>query len=130
MKYRLARVNEVLKRELGDLVRREITFPAQLVTIQQVDVTPDLKHAHVFVSIIGPQADQHASMAKLHDARIQLQNELSKRVVLKFTPQLHFKLDQAAERGDRILNILSDLEIPEEADPEGAEPDDTAPHDR
>ena len=52
-------------------------------------------------------------MAILHAKRVQLQGALSKRVVLKFTPQLHFKLDAAAERGDRILHILDDLGIPE-----------------
>ncbi|HEX8295262.1 MAG TPA: 30S ribosome-binding factor RbfA [Chthoniobacteraceae bacterium] len=120
MKHRLERVNELIKRELGDLLRREISFPAQLVTIQQVDITPDLKHAHVFVSIIGAEADQHQSMNLLHGARIQLQNDLAKRVVLKFTPQLHFKLDQAVVRGDRVLNIMSELGIPE-PDPDADE---------
>ena len=117
MKHRLPRVNEILKRELGVLLTREMTFPAQLVTIQQVDVTPDLKHAHVFVSMIGTEEQQHQSMAKLHDARVQLQHDLSKRVVLKFTPRLHFKLDVAAERGDRVLNLLSELDVPSEETP-------------
>jgi ribosome-binding factor A len=113
MKHRLQRVNELLKRELGELIQRECQFPAQLVTVQQIDVTPDLKHAHAFISIIGSDEDRHASMAVLHAARAQLQNALAKRVVLKFTPQLHFKLDEAAERGDRVLHILDDLGIPE-----------------
>lgn len=117
MKHRLPRVNEILKRELGAMLTREMTFPAQLVTIQQVDVTPDLKHAHVFVSMIGTEEQQHQSMAKLHDARIQLQHDLSRRVVLKFTPRLHFKLDVAAERGDRVLNLLSELEVPADEPP-------------
>ena len=113
MKHRLQRVNELIKRELGELITRECRFPSQLVTVQEVDITPDLKHAHIFISIIGADEDRHASMNVLHTARVQLQAALSKRVVLKFTPQLHFKLDAAAERGDRVLNILSDLGIPE-----------------
>jgi len=114
MKHRLPRVNELIKRELGDLLTRELSFPAKLVTIQQVDVTPDLKHAHVFVSIIGTEEEQRQSMNVLHGARGQLQHTLAKRVILKFTPRLHFKLDVAAERGDRVLNLLSELEIPED----------------
>ena len=110
MKHRLPRVNELIKRELGDLLRREISFPAKLVTIQQVDTTPDLKHAHVFVSIIGTEDETRASMAKLHEARSHLQHEISRRVILKYTPHLHFKLDIAVERGDRVLNILCELE--------------------
>ena len=92
MKHRLERVNEVIKRELGDLILREITFEAKLVTVQQVDITPDLKHAHVFIGVIGTPEQRHAAMAQLHDKRRTLQHELSKRVVFKFTPQLHFKL--------------------------------------
>ena len=95
MKHRLERVNDLIKRELGELVGRECQFPAALVTVQEVDITPDLKHAHVFVSVIGSDEDRHSSMAILHAARVQLQAALSKRVVLKFTPQLHFKLDAA-----------------------------------
>ena len=114
MKHRLERVNELIKRELGELVTRQCQFTAKLVTIQQVDVTPDLKHAHVFVSVIGTTEEQHAAVATLHAARPDLQRALSKRVVLKFTPHLHFKLDLASERGDRVLHILEDLHLPEE----------------
>ena len=113
MKHRLERVNEVLKRELGDLIRREFSFEAQLVTIQHVDVTPDLKHAHVFISVIGSEPAQREAMAQLHDKRTTLQHELAKRVVLKYTPQLHFKRDESVERGTRILSILDELNLPE-----------------
>ena len=119
MKHRLPRVNELIRRELGDLITRELTFPAKLVTLQQVDVTPDLKHAHVYVSVIGTEEEARQSMARLHEARPHLQHALSRRVVLKFTPHLHFKLDVAAERGDRVLNLLSELQVPaDESDPD------------
>ena len=112
MKHRLERVNELIKRELGEMITREFTFDAKLVTVQQVDTTPDLKHAHVFMSAIGSDEEAHAAMAQLHDARQQLQRDLSKRVVLKYTPQLHFKLDASIARGDRVLDILDQLDIP------------------
>lgn len=114
MKHRLARVNELLKRELGDLLTREVSFEAALVTVQQVDVTPDLKHAHVFISVIGSDAQARAAMARLHESRAHLQHLLSKRVVLKFTPHLHFKLDDSIERGTRIINILEEIDLPPE----------------
>src|SRR4051812_33659437 len=117
MKHRLDRVNEVMKRELGELLRREFTFTAKLVTVQQVDITPDLKQAHVFVSIIGTPDEQRAAMAQLHDGRIGLQQELAKRVILKHTPRLHFNLDEAIERGDRVLNVLETLDIPDDPQP-------------
>ena len=111
MKHRLQRVNELLRRELGELVTREFRFESKLVTIQQVDVTPDLKHAHVYVSIIGGEGEAHRDMAALHEKRVHLQQAVSKRVVLKYTPHLHFKLDEAMERGSRVLNIISEIEV-------------------
>jgi ribosome-binding factor A len=112
MKHRLERVNELLKRELGDLLTREVSFEAALVTVQHVDITPDLKHAHVFISVMGNQDQAKAAMAKLHGSRGTLQHLLSKRVVLKYTPHLHFKLDDSIERGTRIISILEEIDIP------------------
>ena len=114
MKNRLNRVNESIKRELSSLIRREFTFQAKLVTVQEVDITPDLKNAHVYVGVIGTPEEQRAAMAQLHDARQRLQRDISRRVILKYTPILHFKLDQTGERGDRILQILDDLHLPPE----------------
>ena len=115
MKNRLSRVNEVLERELGELLLREFTFTAKLVTVQQVDVTPDLKKAHVYISVIGTEEERHAAMAQLHDKRALLQKEIARRVVLKFTPHLHFVLDAALDRGTRVLSILEELALPEES---------------
>lgn len=112
MKHRLERVNELLKRELGELLTREVTFDAALVTVQQVDITPDLKHAHVFISVMGDEAQSKSAMAKLHASRTHLQHLLSKRVVLKYTPHLHFELDDSIERGTRIISLLEQIEIP------------------
>ena len=101
-----------MKRELGDMIAREITFE-QLVTVQEVDITPDLKHAHVYVSVLGGgEAGAKSALSKLHDRRKELQGMLAKRVILKFTPQLHFKLDVTVERGTRIIDILESLDLP------------------
>jgi len=124
MKHRLERVRELMKRELGDLIVRELTFD-QLVTVQDVDVTPDLKHAHVYVSVLG--GDGHAALAKLHEHRKELQSLLSRRVILKYTPQLHFKLDESIERGTRIIDILQTLDVPDDADEHADEQTDEEP---
>ena len=112
MKHRLERVHELIRRELSEIINREVTFHAALVTVQQVDITADLKHAHVFISVMGSDDDAKEAMARLHASRVNLQHLLSKRVVLKFTPHLHFKLDESIERGNRIIDLLGQIEIP------------------
>ena len=82
-----------------------------LVSINAVDVTPDLKNAHVFVSILG-EAPAASIIDILEAHRPMLQAELSRHVVLKYTPHLIFHTDNSIERGTRILEILQDLEKP------------------
>lgn len=120
--HRLQRVNELIKRELGEVILREFTFAAKLVTVQSVDVTPDLKHAHVFISVIGTPEEARDVIHKLHDKRVLVKHEMARRVVLKYTPQIHFKLDDSVVRGTRILNILQELDILDE--PSDQEEDD------
>lgn len=114
MKHRLERVKEVIKRELGEIIPRELTFRATLVTVQHVDITPDLKNCYVYVSAIGKDAEREAAVAALEAHRVVLQHALSKRVILKYTPQLHFRLDTSIERGNRIIEILQDLDVPDD----------------
>ncbi|MDQ2918684.1 MAG: 30S ribosome-binding factor RbfA [Verrucomicrobiota bacterium] len=111
MKHRLLRVNEVVKRELSTIITRDLTFADALVTVNEVDVTPDLKKAHVFVSVLG-KGNANDVIEKLQANRVQLQAELSKHVVLKYTPYLTFHLDNSIERGARVFKILQEIEPP------------------
>ena len=113
MKHRLERINEVIRRELSEIISREINFSAQtLVTLHAVDITPDLRQCHVFVSVIGKSEQKARVLAELAEHRGMLQRELAKRVVLKYTPHLNFKLDDSIERGSRVLEIMQGLEKP------------------
>ena len=91
------------------LILREITFPVPLVTISAVDLTPDLKNAHVFESALGTDAQRAKVLEILETNRGRLQAELSKRVIIKHTPHLHFRFDASIERGTRVLGILDEL---------------------
>jgi ribosome-binding factor A len=115
MKHRLLRVNELLKRELSSLLVREMTFEDLLVTVNQVDVTPDLKSAHVYISVLGSKG-RHEVLPKLEANRIALQADLSRHVVLKYTPHLVFHLDDSIARGSRVLEILQEIEPPPSAE--------------
>jgi ribosome-binding factor A len=111
MKHRQLRVNEVVKRELSGIIAREVTFEDALVSINQVHVTPDLKNAHVYVSVLGSSAEAGV-IERLESQRPALQAELARRVVLKYTPHLNFHLDESIERGARVIEILQELETP------------------
>jgi ribosome-binding factor A len=109
MKHRQLRLNELVKRELSAIIARQINFEGILVSINAVDVTSDLKNAHVFVSILGA-ATGASVIDKLEAHRPVLQAELSRHVVLKYTPHLIFHIDDSIERGARVLEILQHLE--------------------
>jgi ribosome-binding factor A len=114
MKHRLLRVNEVVKRELSMIITRDMRFEDVLVTVNSVDITPDLRNAHVFVSVLG-KGNHKAVIVKLDENRVTLQGELTKNVVLKYTPHLTFHLDESIERGARVFQILQEI-APADAD--------------
>lgn len=119
MKNRLVRVCELLKRELGSIILRDLRFSSPLVSVSGVDVTPDLKNAHVFVTAYGTESQRRDAIATMENHRTALQSELAKRVVLKNTPYLHFKLDESIERGTRVIHLMDELglnELPPEED--------------
>ena len=108
-KHRLLRVNELVRRQLSMIITRDMRFEDVLVTINQVNVTPDLKNAHVFVSVLG-KGSAKGVIAQLDANRVILQQEMAKDVVLKYTPHLNFHLDDSIERGDRVFKILREIE--------------------
>ncbi|HEY6111025.1 MAG TPA: 30S ribosome-binding factor RbfA [Chthoniobacterales bacterium] len=112
MKHRQLRVNEVVKRELSGIIAREVAFEDCLVSINAVDVTPDLKNAHVYVSVLGANSGGTNVIEELQAHRPAIQAELARRVVLKYTPHLDFHLDDSIKRGTRVIAILQELETP------------------
>jgi ribosome-binding factor A len=108
---RLQRVRELLKREIGEAIRRE--FPvsqAGLVTVNDVDVAGDLKSAAVFISILGTPEQQKRGFHLLLHHRKRIQGLVARSIVLKYTPALRFVLDDSVVRGNRVLEIIEELE--------------------
>ncbi|MDF1860306.1 MAG: 30S ribosome-binding factor RbfA [Verrucomicrobiales bacterium] len=117
MSQRIARVNELLKREISSCIEKNFEFPDLLVTIHDVSTAVDLRSADVFIGVIGSPAQVQEVLAKLNKKRGFIQNVVMKRVVLRNTPQLSFVSDDSIERGVRILNILDEIgevDLPEE----------------
>jgi ribosome-binding factor A len=116
---RLQRVRELLKREIGEVIRRE--FPvseAGLVSVNDVDVAGDLHSAIVFVSILGNPDQQKHGLSLLTRHRKRIQGLVARAVVLKYTPTLKFLMDDSVVRGNRVLEIIEDLERTAPAPPQ------------
>ena len=109
MSQRILRVRELLKREIGTLISQDYSFNG-LVTVYDVDVTPDLRNGHVFIGVIGADQEKTKVVSALNKERGMIQKKISKRVVMKFTPKLHFKSDESIERGVRTLNVIDELD--------------------
>lgn len=110
-RVRYERVRELLKRELGEIIRQQI--PVQqggVICVNDVGLAHDLQSAKVFVSVIGTPEQQRTGAELLQHNTIPIQNQLGHAVVLRHTPILKFILDDSIERGDRVLQILKDLE--------------------
>ncbi len=110
---RLVRVNELLKREIAEDVHRNFSlsnFDTAAVTITRVECATDLRDANVFVSIFGHEDERDRMITYLNRHRQEVIRMMIKRVKLKYTPRLHFVLDESIEGGDRILSMLANME--------------------
>jgi ribosome-binding factor A len=108
---RLQRVRELLKREIGEVIRRELPVgESGLVSVNDVDVAGDLRSATVFVSILGNPDQQKRGFTLLSRNRTRIQRLVARAVILKYTPMLRFVIDDSVARGNRVLEIIEELE--------------------
>jgi ribosome-binding factor A len=108
---RTSRIDELLRQEIGSIVSREVADPRiGFTTITKVETTPDLRHARVWVSVIGQPKERTATIAALGRAMPFVRHELGRTLRLKRIPDLHVELDDTAERGTRVLRLLDELE--------------------
>jgi ribosome-binding factor A len=121
MSARTERVDELLRQEIGAIVAREVADPRiGFATITSVETTDDLRHAKVWVSVIGQPAERDAAVAALRHAMPFVRHELGTRLRMRRIPDLHIHLDDTAERGTRILQMLAELETGSIPDPDVA----------
>jgi len=109
--HRLQRVRELLKREIGEAIRREIPVDTGgLVSVNEVELAGDLRIATVFISILGSSEQQRTGLSLLQKNRVRIQAYVAKAVILKYTPQLRFVIDDSVARGNKVLAIIEELE--------------------
>jgi ribosome-binding factor A len=109
---RKQRLQETLRAELSDVIRREMRDPRfreGLLTITDVEVTADYKHATVYVSVLGDDAAREHELSALRGAAGMLRGELGRRKAFITVPELHFKYDESVERGARVFEVLEKI---------------------
>ena len=107
MSHRPGRLAEAIKKEVSDILHNEIKDPRiGFVTVTMVDVTADLRYAKIFISVLGNGEQQKITEETLNRATSYIRSELGKRIRLKFTPEITFKMDDSIERGTRVINLM------------------------
>jgi ribosome-binding factor A len=112
MSNRTVRVNELVQREISDILRKRYQSEAVAITISEVRVSPDLRDARVFVAIVGDEQMAEEKMLWLRRKAPEIREEVARRIVLKYLPKFEYVLDQSAVRGARILQVLDEIEHP------------------
>jgi len=108
---RMERVEQLLKEELGIIFQRGLKDPRiGFVTVTGVKASPDLSHAKVYLSVMGSEKAKKDTMTGVVSAAGYIQRELGARVRLRYTPHLEFALDDSADRGFHIMEILNKIE--------------------
>ena len=123
---RTDRLNSNLKEVISEVVRREVRNPHvnELVTITRVDITKDLHYAKVYVSVIGTPEIKKETIAALNSAAGFIAVHASKKVVMRYFPNLTFRLDDSADKHLRIQSLLSEITEEREARDAHDEPQD------
>jgi ribosome-binding factor A len=124
MSVRQERIQEQLVQELSEMIRRDLRDPRiGFVTLTGAEITRDLRHAKVFVSIYGTEDEQKQTLKALNSASGILRGEFARRVHLRLAPDIDFRLDEGIARGQRIFELLHSVEgdlKPQAEQPESA----------
>jgi ribosome-binding factor A len=108
---RTDRLNSLLKEVISEVIRREVKNPHvnALVTVTRVDITKDLHHAKVYISVIGTDEEKETTIKALTTAAGFIAVNSSKKVVMRYFPELSFKLDDAVDKHMRIEELLQEI---------------------
>jgi ribosome-binding factor A len=105
----MRRVNEAVRQVVSEAVGELKDPRVGFVTVTGVETSADLRHARVFVSVLGPEDERASTLARLDAAHGVLQSRLARELRLKRTPQLAFEYDPSVERGVRMTQLIDEL---------------------
>ena len=109
---RIERINSLLKEVISDVIHKDVKNPhlPELITVTHVDVTKDLRHAKVYVSIIGDEETKNKAVEALRSASGFIGVQASKQIEIRYFPELRFILDDTVDQQIRIDQLLSKIE--------------------
>jgi ribosome-binding factor A len=116
---RIVRINELVQREISDILRRRHTAEAVAITVSEVRIAPDLRDGRVFVAILGGDEEVAERFRWLQKKATEIRGELARRIVLKFIPHLTYVLDKSSDRAARVIHALDQIEPAGEPPAEG-----------
>jgi|SRR5579883_3222881 ribosome-binding factor A len=109
--HRQEKLGEQIAAEVSDLLRTRVKDPrVGFASITHVEVSGDLRHAKIFVSVMGSPEEKKSTIEALHHATGFLRHELAGRLTVRFMPEILFKLDNSIEQGSHILNLIRQME--------------------
>jgi ribosome-binding factor A len=111
---RIVRINELVQREVSDILRKRHASEAVAITITEVRVAPDLREGRIFAAIVGDAATVEDRFRWLKRRAPEIRRELARRIVLKFLPHFTYVLDKSSVRAARVLQALDEIEHPGE----------------
>lgn len=108
---RIARLRELLKKETSEILQRQMKDPRiGFVSVTDVELSADLRHAKIFVSILGDAVAKTRTMEGLESAQGFIRTELARRIRLRRIPEVLFKIDESIERGARVNRLLRQVQ--------------------
>ena len=115
---RSQRIQELLLEEISKLLQSGLKDPrVGFATLTRVEVSDNLKHAKVFVSVMGSELEKKQTLEALKNAKGFIRNYLGKNLYLRYLPELEFKKDENAEHVEKITRILNDLRPESDSEP-------------
>jgi ribosome-binding factor A len=116
---RIARLRELFREETSVILQRQMRDPrVGFVSVTDVELSSDLRHAKIFVSVLGDDEAKAHTMAALQSARGFVRTELARRIRLRYFPEVSFRMDESIERGAHVDQLLREVSGPK--DPHGA----------
>lgn len=111
MRHRQEQLGEAIAHELSELIRSRMQDPRiGFASVTNVELSADLRHAKVFISVLGSPEEQHATMKALSHGAGFLRHELAQRLTVRYTPELSFRLDESIAHGARVAQLLRELD--------------------